>query len=113
MRALSSRASQCPRAAPGSLAALRDALAELDEPVRLVLDDFHAVSGGEVAADLEWLIEHVPDRLRLIVATRSDPPLRLQRLRVAGRLTEIRAADLAFTRSEASELLAPLELPAG
>ena len=95
-----------------SLAALRDALSELDDPVRLVLDDFHTVSGGRVAADLEWLIEHAGDRLRLIVATRSDPPLRLQRLRVAGRLKEIRAAELAFTRTEAGELLAPHELPA-
>jgi LuxR family transcriptional regulator, maltose regulon positive regulatory protein len=94
-----------PARGAGSLAALRDALAELDDPVRLVLDDFHAVGGGQVAADLEWLIEHAGDRLRLIVATRSDPTLRLQRLRVAGRLKEIRAADLAFTRSEASELL--------
>ena len=48
--------------------------------------------------DLEWLLEQVPAGLRLVLATRSDPPLRLQRLRVAGRLAEIRAADLAFTR---------------
>ena len=101
-----------PARGAGSLTALRDALSGLDEPVRLVLDDFHALGGGPVAADLEWLIEHAADSLRLIVATRSDPPLRLQRLRVAGRLKEIRAADLAFTRSEASELLAQLELPA-
>ena len=53
-----------------------------------------------------------PDELRLVVATRSDPPIRLQRLRVAGRMQEIRAADLAFTPAEANELLAPLELPA-
>ena len=96
----------------GSLTALRDALSELDAPVVLVLDDFHAVGRGQVAADLEWLMEHTGGALRLVVATRSDPPVRLQRLRVAGRLKEIRAADLAFTRSEANELLAPLELRA-
>jgi LuxR family transcriptional regulator, maltose regulon positive regulatory protein len=101
-----------PARGAGSLAPLRDALSGLDDPVRLVLDDFHAVGAGPVAADLEWLLQHSEESLRLIVATRSDPPLRLQRLRMAGRLTEIRAADLAFTRSEASELLAPLELPA-
>jgi LuxR family transcriptional regulator, maltose regulon positive regulatory protein len=101
-----------PARGAGSLAPLRDALSGLDHPVRLVLDDFHAVGAGPVAADLEWLLQHSEESLRLIVATRSDPPLRLQRLRMAGRLTEIRAADLAFTRSEASELLAPLELPA-
>jgi LuxR family transcriptional regulator, maltose regulon positive regulatory protein len=96
----------------GSLAPIRTALTALPEPLRLVLDDFHVVGVGEVAADLEWLIEHVPAALRVVVATRSDPPLRLQRLRVAGRMNEIRAAELAFTPPEAIELFAPLGLPA-
>jgi len=95
-----------------SLAALRDALADLPAPLRVALDDFHHVGAGRVAADVEWLVEHAPDEVRLVVATRSDPPIRLQRLRVAGRMQEIRASDLAFTPAEASELLAPLELPA-
>ena len=95
-----------------SLAAIRDALAKLEAPVRVALDDFQHVGPGQVTADIEWLVEHAPDQLRLVVATRSDPPIRLQRLRVAGRMQEIRAADLAFTPAEASELLAPLELPA-
>ncbi len=71
----------------------------------------HQVGVDEVLNDLEWLLENVPDGLRLVVATRSDPPLRLQRLRVAGQMTEIRTADLAFTQSEASEFLVPLALP--
>jgi LuxR family maltose regulon positive regulatory protein len=95
-----------------SLAAVRDALAGLPEPLRLVLDDFHYVGVGEVTGDLEWLLDQVPAGLRVIVATRSDPPIRLQRLRVAGQLKEIRAAELALTASEASDLLAPLALPA-
>jgi LuxR family transcriptional regulator, maltose regulon positive regulatory protein len=95
----------------GSLAPLKRALEELREPLLLVLDDLHRAGVGEVTADLEWLLENVPNGLRLVVATRSDPPLRLQRLRVAGQMTEIRAADLAFTPSEATELLAPLALP--
>jgi len=94
-----------------SLAAVRDALAELPEPLRLVLDDFHHVSVGEVPGDLEWLLDKVPTGLRVVVATRSDPPIRLQRLRVSGQLKEIRAAELAFTAAETSEVLAPLGLP--
>jgi LuxR family maltose regulon positive regulatory protein len=93
-----------------SLADVRDALADLPEPIRLVLDDFHEVSAGEVPGDLEWLLDQAPEGLRVVVATRSDPPIRLQRLRVAGQLEEIRAAELAFTASEASEFLAPLAL---
>jgi LuxR family transcriptional regulator, maltose regulon positive regulatory protein len=94
------------------LAAIRDALTELEAPLRVALDDFHHVAPSQVATDVEWLIEHAPDELRLVVATRSDPPIRLQRMRVAGQMREIRASDLAFTPAEATELLAPLELPA-
>ena len=75
------------------------------EPVVLVLDDFHEVDDPEVMRDLDTLLDHAPDRLRLVVATRSDPSLRLQRLRIAGRLEEIRNADLAFTVAETEQLL--------
>lgn len=89
----------------------REALAALAEPLVLVLDDLHEVGAASGAiAELEWLLEHAPDPLRLVVATRSDPSLRLQRLRVAGQMTEVRAADLAFTLHEAAEFLAPLDL---
>jgi LuxR family maltose regulon positive regulatory protein len=101
-----------PAGGAGALAPLKRALEELDEPLVLVLDDLHHAGVDEIPADLEWLLEHVPDGLRLVVATRSDPPLRLQRLRVAGQMTEIRTADLAFTKSEATEFLVPLALPA-
>ena len=46
-----------------------------------------------------------PPRARLAIATRSDPPLPLARLRARGELLEVRAADLRFTTSEAGELL--------
>jgi LuxR family transcriptional regulator, maltose regulon positive regulatory protein len=95
-----------------SLAALRDAIAALPAPLRVVLDDFHEVCTNEVPEDLEWLLEQLPESLRLVLATRRDPPIRLQRLRVDGQMTEIRAADLAFTASETSEFLAPLEISA-
>jgi LuxR family maltose regulon positive regulatory protein len=98
-----------PGAGSRSLGAVRDALADGAEPLCLVLDDFHAVGTGDVSDDVEWLVEHVPD-LRIVLATRKDPPLRLQRLRVAGKLAEIRAAELAFTPAEAVEFLAPLSL---
>jgi LuxR family maltose regulon positive regulatory protein len=95
----------------GSLAPLKSALEELREPLVLVLDDLHKAGADEVPSDLEWLLQNVPDGLRLVVATRRDPPLRLQRLRVGGQMTEIRTGELAFTPSEASEFLAPLALP--
>jgi LuxR family transcriptional regulator, maltose regulon positive regulatory protein len=95
------------------LAALVNGLAELPGPVVLVLDDLHEATGPAVAAGLRFVLRQAPPQLRLVVATRADPPLLLHRLRVAGQLAEIRAAELAFTPAEAGELLAGLgvELP--
>ena len=45
-----------------------------------------------------------PAGLRFVLATRHDLRLGLHRLRLAGELTEIRAADLRFTRQEARAL---------
>jgi LuxR family maltose regulon positive regulatory protein len=101
-----------PARGAGSLAGFRSRLDGLEEPLVLVLDDFHVVGTGDVLTDVGWLLERPHPALRLVIATRSDPPIRLERLRLAGHLSEVRAADLAFTDSEAGELLAPLELPA-
>ena len=83
---------------------LAGVLGNLRRPLTFVLDDFHEVEGNTVSKDLERLVEHAPDRLRLVIATRMDPPMRLERLRVAGLMAEIRAHDLAFTLEEAGSL---------
>jgi LuxR family maltose regulon positive regulatory protein len=85
------------------LPSLLDLVGGLRRPLTLVLDDFHAVRDSAVIADLEDVLEHAPERLRLVVATRMDPSLRLERLRLTGRLAEIRAHDLAFTLDETRE----------
>jgi LuxR family maltose regulon positive regulatory protein len=81
-------------------------VAALAEPVVLVLDDFHLITDGRVLRSLERVLDHQPQQLHIVLSTRADPPLRLQRRRVAGQLTDIRAADLAFTETEAGKLLA-------
>jgi LuxR family maltose regulon positive regulatory protein len=71
----------------------------------LVLDDYHVISAPEVHEAVAFLLDHLPDRLHLVMATRSDPPLPLARLRSRGQLTELRGADLRFTPAEAREFL--------
>ncbi|HQR25485.1 MAG TPA: LuxR C-terminal-related transcriptional regulator [Nocardioides sp.] len=71
----------------------------------LVLDDYHVIDAADVHEALTFLLDHLPDHLHLVVATRSDPPLPLARLRSRGQLTELRAADLRFSAEEARELL--------
>jgi LuxR family maltose regulon positive regulatory protein len=85
---------------------LVNALAELPQPVVLVLDDAHIVHSRECLSDLGFLVLHAPDTLRLVLGARADPALPLHVLRVRGRLVEIRAADLAFDEAEAGALLA-------
>ncbi len=70
-----------------------------------VLDDYHIIDSKSVDNALTFLIEHLPPQMHLVITTREDPPLPLARLRARGQLTELRAADLRFTPSEAAEFL--------
>jgi LuxR family maltose regulon positive regulatory protein len=92
------------------LPALVAALSEEGDPVTLVLDDFHEVADSAVTDDIQRLLDYPLARLRLVMLTRADPLLRLQRLRVAGRMSEVRAQDLAFTLDETRELVRLLNL---
>ena len=71
----------------------------------LVLDDYHVIGSPQVHESLAFLAEHRPAGIGVALASRSDPPLPLPRLRARGQLTEIRAAELRFTPAEAAELL--------
>jgi LuxR family transcriptional regulator, maltose regulon positive regulatory protein len=81
-------------------------LAELPAPVVLILDDVQELTDARVFHELELLLRHAPPQLRLVLATRVDPPWPLQRLRISGQLAQLRAADLAFTTAEVADLLA-------
>src|SRR6185437_10739163 len=86
-------------------------LADLPADVVLVLDDYHAISNRAIHSAMTFLLDHLPPRLHLIIATRADPPLPLARLRAGGQLLELRAADLRFSRDEAAAFLAETGAP--
>lgn len=73
--------------------------------VALVLDDLHEIHNPIILEALGRVVHHPPINLTLVLATRSDPPLPLGRLRSRGELLELRGADLAFKAEEAGELL--------
>lgn len=73
----------------------------------IALDDLHHVDDPEALAFVDRLLPRLPERWTVAVTTRREPALRLSRLRAAGVLTELRAADLRFTRDEAMALLLP------
>jgi len=75
-------------------------LERLARPVVVVLDDYHLIDDADVHESVEFLLEHLPPALHLVLASRSDPPLRLARLRARGELLELRAAELRFGERE-------------
>jgi LuxR family maltose regulon positive regulatory protein len=86
-----------------TLTPLLNDIHELPEQFALILEDYHKIETPEIHKALEFLIEHLPAQLHLIIATRTDPPLPLARLRSQGELREIRVSDLRFTLDEAVE----------
>jgi LuxR family maltose regulon positive regulatory protein len=87
------------------LTMLINGLAVLTSDFALVLDDYHFIEAQPVHDALTFLLDHLPSRMHLVIATRVDPPLPLPRLRVRDQLIEIRAVDLRFTSDEAAAFL--------
>jgi LuxR family maltose regulon positive regulatory protein len=87
------------------LTALLNEITTIPDNFVLVLDDYHVIDAKPVDDALTFLLEHLPPRMHLVIATREDPQLPLARLRARGQLSELRAADLRFTSSEAAEFL--------
>jgi LuxR family maltose regulon positive regulatory protein len=71
----------------------------------LVLDDYHVIDAKPIDQALTFLLDHLPPQGHLVITTREDPQLPLPRLRARNQLTELRAADLRFTPSEAAGFL--------
>jgi LuxR family maltose regulon positive regulatory protein len=85
------------------LSLLINDLHTLEQPIILVLEDYHLIENPAIDAIIESLLHQAIQNLHLVITTREDPGLSLAHLRVKNQLTEIRAADLRFTREEASE----------
>ena len=87
------------------LTTLLNELAAIPDRFIFVLDDYHTLDCKPIDDTLTFLLEHLPPQMQLVITTREDPQLPLARLRVRGQLTELRAADLRFTPTEAAEFL--------
>jgi LuxR family transcriptional regulator, maltose regulon positive regulatory protein len=103
--ALSALPAAGPDLADVAVAPLINDLAASGRQLVLVLDDYHLLRGEAIHGSVSSFIRHLPPGVQLAIATRADPPLPLGRLRAAGEITEIRAAELAFGDAEADGLL--------
>jgi len=87
------------------LIALINGLAAFSADTALVLDDYHCIDAQPIHDALAFLVENLPERMHIVIASRTDPPLPLARLRARDQLTELRAADLRFTTEETAAFL--------
>jgi LuxR family transcriptional regulator, maltose regulon positive regulatory protein len=91
-----------------AIGVLSDELRAVTEPLVIVVDDLHDAADESLWPLLSAFIEWLPPAHRVVLASRSEPPLPLHRWRVEGRLAEIRNEQLAFDDDEAAALLAGL-----
>lgn len=89
----------------GPLATLINEVDALDLDVTLVLDDYHVIDSPAIHSALTLLLDRLPPRMHIVIASRAEPPLALPRLRARGELAEVRATDLRFTHDEAAAFL--------
>lgn len=86
---------------PGFVASVLGAIRAQSPDLVLVLDDAHEVIDADALAGIRLLVEWADPGLRIALGCRFEPPVRLHLARLAGRLHEVRASDLAFTPDEA------------
>ena len=87
------------------LTALLNDLGASPGDIVLVLDDYHVIDARDVQDAMAFLLDHLPPRLHVVIASRTDPALPLARLRARGELVETRAAELRFIPDEAAAYL--------
>jgi LuxR family maltose regulon positive regulatory protein len=88
------------------LAAVKRTVHDGQAPTVLVVDNAHLVSTPGTFEALDELARSMPSGSQLALASRSEPELPVGSLRAHRRVFELRAADMAMTRSEAGALLA-------
>ncbi len=104
---------RAPGVAPGSrpfqiesvLTILINDLTDLADNFLLVLDDYHVIEAPAIHTAVSFLLEHKPQTMHLIIASRVDPPLAIARLRGQRQLIEMHAVDLAFASDEVATFL--------
>jgi LuxR family transcriptional regulator, maltose regulon positive regulatory protein len=87
---------------------LDDLDSEADSRGVLVIDDLHLVDDDDAVASLALFLRHLPTWLHVILLSRREPNLPLDRLQGRGQLREVRFAELKFSHGEACEMLSRL-----
>jgi LuxR family maltose regulon positive regulatory protein len=80
-------------------------LNSIQKSVVLVLDDFHVIKDPIIHSAMDFFVDHLPSHVHLVISSRSDPPIKLHRLRARGQVGEFRMQDFRFSNTEIDLLL--------
>ena len=94
-----------PSVLTGALTSLINELAVLSQDIFLILDDYHVIREQAIYESIQFLLDHLPPRLHLLLASRVEPALPLARLRVRGQVIELHESDLRLNGEEAALFL--------
>ena len=78
---------------------------QVETQILLILDDYHLITTQTIHDSLNFMLDHLPPFLHLVITTRADPPLKLSYRHGRSEIIQIRAADLSFRSGESAEFL--------
>ena len=87
-----------------------DLLASLTTPFVLFIDEFEVIHDRDVINLMRQIVERLPRRSKIVLASRTNPEIGLGRLRVHGQLIEIDTERLRFDFGDTSEFFKRREL---
>lgn len=87
---------------------LADALARVERPLFIVLDDFQWIDSSSILEVMAALLEKLPAQVHLIIASRNHPGFALSQLKLENRLLCIDQHDLRLSAEQVQQLNAYL-----
>ncbi len=91
---------------------LADEFRQIDKTLLICIDDFHLLDGcAAIESGMEYLLSHLPPGVTLVLTSRTEPSIRLERLVAEHRARILRERELAFTSSEIKEYLRLYRIP--
>jgi len=85
--------------------AILSRIEQLKQDFTIILDDLHTIEDPQIKKLIACILKYRPEHIRLCLSSRELPWPELIPLRVRGHILEVSQAKLAFTRSEALQLL--------
>lgn len=75
-------------------------LGKVEGELALFVDDYHLIENEAVHGAMEWLVTRSPRNLKFFIASRTQLPLSLGKLRIANDIYEVRAEELSLDLEE-------------